>query len=42
MHHVVCRDCTFERVEQYKRDAIREGTLHSTIEGHETEYAEVA
>lgn len=41
MHHVVCRECSFERLEEYKRDAIREAALHSEADGHDTEYAEV-
>ena len=42
VHHIVCRECPFERLEDHKRDAIREATLHSEAEGHETAHAEVA
>jgi len=40
-HHVVCHDCTFERIVDDESDAQALTEEHADQVGHDVEYAEV-
>jgi len=41
MYHVVCHDCTFERITDDGQEAAGWKSHHSVAEAHDVEYAEV-